>query len=197
MKILVNRVPSFNPYGQYLLYDDGTDEFDYGASQTPAILIAEQHNSYAAKDDDGQWIPAPGSRTHEYDLSLLGFRVQLTYVRHMHRKAAYDYAVTTPTGVTFYGNSENNVLIVPSFWTIGRVVGEAVAWICVGEDSELEFLEDTTPEQWQWIRSTDRKIASAEIDKWIEQWDKNKIISLAKVEAWERAIAKSEQEASE
>lgn len=168
MKVLINRVPSFNPFGQYLLYDDGTDEFDYGASQTTAILTAEQYNGVAAKDDNGNWMHGPGPRLHEIGDSLLGFSIGLTYVHYTHGQAAYDYTVVTPTGVAFHGDGEGNVLRVPPFWGIGRISAEAIAWICVGEDDGMEF-QRLTPEQWEWVRSLDREIASAEIDAWIEQ----------------------------
>lgn len=194
MKILVNRVPSFNPYGQYLLYNDGTDEFDYGANQTTAILTAEQYNGVAAKNDNGQWVHGPDPRLHECGDSLLGFSIGLTYIRHIHSKAAYDYTVVTPTGIAFHGDGENNVLIVPSSWLNRRISAEAIAWICLGEDSGAEFRK-MTAEQWQWVHSMDREYASAEIDEWIENYDRGDKARWD-TDKWERAIAKSEQEAS-
>lgn len=175
IRILLNRTVVFEPeFGQKLRFDDGTIEFDKDCTQTTPILTAERYNGRAAKRNDGTWTHAPGNRNHDYVHSLLGFAVGITYSTvDSDGKAVYDYSVITPTGVEFHGNEETgNVLRVPSHWSIERVAAEAIAWMCIGEDSGTEFPSDTTPEQWDWIRSTEREIKSAEIDEWLENYDR-------------------------
>lgn len=177
MKILISRDYAFtNPVGQNLRFDDGSVEWDSGCTQTTDILTAELYNGKAAKDDSGQWVPAPGPRNHEVEFDIVGFHVGLTFVEFIYNgKAAYDYTVITPTGVAFHTDGKNNLLHVPSFWDIERVAGEAISWMCVGEDSGIDFPEDTTPQQWEWIRSDEREYASMEIDEWMEEYDRRKV----------------------
>lgn len=172
MKILISRDYAFpsQGYGQNLRFDDGSIEWDAGATQTTPILTAEKYNGRAAKNDQGEWVPAPGARIHEYDESLLGFRVGLTMIGMRDGQALYDYSVTTPTGVVFSGDGINNVLCVPSDWSIGHVVGECISWICLGEDTCDTFPSDTTPEQWEWIRSEERQKSEDDINCWFDKY---------------------------
>lgn len=173
MKILYSRNVVITPQiGQWLYFLDDTQEFDPMCTQTTDILTAELYNGKAAKDDNGQWIAAPGARKHELEYDILGFRVGLTLVRFdSDGKAVHDYTVITPTGVAFHGDGKANVLHTPSNLTDERVALEIISWICLGEDSGTEFPEDTTPEQWQWIRSDERDMSSCEIDEYIDRLD--------------------------
>lgn len=181
MKLLVNRTPGYQtadfvPYqnwGQWLEYDDGSREFDLAFTQASAIIQAECYSGRAAKDDDGNWVPAPGPRKHDYEVDILGFRVGLTFERMTSDgKSVFDYSVTTPTGVSFHGNRKDNTLIVPGHWSLEHNAAELLTYICLGEDSGAEFPEDTTPEQWQWIRSDEREMSSANIDDLIERMER-------------------------
>lgn len=166
---LTRNPDPYRHWGQWITYDDGSKEFDKDFAQTTAILTAEQYNGKAAKDDDGNWVHAPGPRQHNDEHEIAGFHVGLTLISFdADGKAVHDYTVITPTGVVFHGD-----LHTPSSWTDERVVLECVAWTTDGEDSGREFPEDTTPEQWAWIRSYDREIAAAEIDDLIEQLDRS------------------------
>lgn len=173
MKILYSRnVVTAPQIGQWLYFLDDTQEFDPMCTQTTDILTAELYNGKAAKDDNGNWIAAPGPRKHEHEYNLLGFYVGLTLERFdSDGKAIYDYTVITPTGVAFHGDGKSNTLGVPSNWTLERILAESVMWICVGEDSGIDFPEDTTPEQWNWIRSPEREMADCEISEWINFYD--------------------------
>lgn len=174
LRTLNSRVQQFSPFGQVLYFDDGTAEFDPECSQTTPILTAELYNGRAAKNSAGAWVHAPGMRLHEYTDGLLGFAVGLTFLTlDVQGKAVYDYSVITPTGVEFHGDeATDNLIVVPLRWSIGRVMGECVAWICLGEDSMATYPADTTPEQWEWIRSAERETKEAEIDEWIERFDR-------------------------
>lgn len=174
MKILISRDYAFtNPVGQNLRFDDGSVEWDSGCEQTTAILTAELHNGKAAKDDSGNWVPAPGPRIHNDEHEIMGFMVGLTLIGFgSDGKAMHDYTVITPTNVAFHGNGKDNVLHTPTSWSDERVALEIVSWICLGEDSGTEFPADTTPEQWQWIRSYEREAAAADIDTLIEVYDR-------------------------
>lgn len=179
LRVLVSRVQQFGPYGQLLTFDDGSTEFDPECSQTTPILTAELYNGRAAKNSTGAWVHAPGVRLHEYTDGLLAFAVGLTFLKiDTQGKAVYDYSVITPTGVEFHGDEETgNILHVPSYWGIARTMGEAVAWMCLGEDTAVEFPSDTTPEQWEWIRSDERQVKEAEIDEWIEHFDRRFVLA--------------------
>lgn len=173
MKILINRVQQFNPFGQTLIFDDGTQEFDPDCTQTTPILTAQQYNGKAAKNEAEEWVPAPGSRDHQYETDMLGFKVGLTTIGiDGDGKAIYDYSVQTPTGVWFHGDGGDNTLHAPSSWQNERVAAEIIAWICVGEDAGTDFPSDTTAEQWEWIRSWERESASAQVDDWLEHRDR-------------------------
>lgn len=174
MKILTNRTVRFNPIvGQLLEYDDGTTEYDSECTQTTAILTAEATNGKAAKDEAGTWVPAPGPRNHDWETNLLGFHVGLTMIGSGNDgKHIYDYTVVTPTGVVFWGNGKKDALHVPPHWQTIRVAAEMISWICIGEDDGVTF-SDLNPEQWNWMRSADREGASADIDKWIEIYNRN------------------------
>lgn len=170
MKILVNRevftppAPACYQY-QILSFDDGSKEYDAFLTQTTAILTAELYNGKAAKNDAGEWIAAPGPRNHNDEYDILGFHVGLTLVGFdSDGKAIHDYTVITPTGVAFHGDGKGNTLHTPSNWPDERVALEILSWICIGEDSGVEFPEDTTPQQWEWIRSSEREYAAASID---------------------------------
>lgn len=174
MKILANRIANFQPFGQWLYFWDDTQEFDPMCAQTTAILTAEQYNGKAAKDDNGQWVAAPGPRVHENNFDILGFKVGLTFLGiDEDNKSIYDYTVITPTGVAFHGDGKYNTPHIPSNWDFDRIVAEIISWICLGEDSGVDFPEDTTPEQWAWIRSDEREQFSADIDDLIERLDRN------------------------
>lgn len=186
MKILTDRTPNVsfsgtgelnigNPFGQHLYFGDGTTEWDEGCTQTTPILTAELYNGKAAKTEGGEWVPAPGPRSeYELEYHMLGFQVQLQFVTiDSDGKVVYDYHVTTPTGVIFHGDWKDNVLHVPRHWTEIRAAAEAIAWICTGEDSGLDFPDTFTHLQWEWIRSDERESASAEIDEWIDAYDRD------------------------
>lgn len=170
---LTRNPDPYRHYGQWITYEDGSTEFDKDFAQTADIIQAEQYNGKAAKDDDGQWVHAPGPRNHNDEHEILGFHVGLSYERHdSDGKAVWDYSVITPTGVAFHGDGKNNVFHTPSGWSDERVACEAIFWICLGEDSGTDFPEDTTAEQWTWIRSPEREMASAEIDEYVESLDR-------------------------
>lgn len=194
MKILIDRYIRFNPLCQVLSFDDGSTEIDYDCTQSTDIIAAEAYNGQAAKDDQGRWVAAPGWRNHYWEESLLGFRVGLTIVGSDSSHFAYDYSVETPTGVIFHGDGKRNVLRAPLGWPTGRVIAEAIVWMCLGEDAGIEFAADTTPEQWAWIRSTDRELASMKIDDWLEtyaDWIETygDRLDLLDDEAWQTALA--------
>lgn len=187
MKILTARKPGYatqigneitaavgaDLFGQWLIFDDGSRMFD-DFSQTSAILTAEQYNGRAALTDDGVWIPAPGLRNHDHDYTLLGFHVGMTMLGvDSLGKAIYDYTVITPTGIAFHGDGKGNTMHVPTGWRELHIAAEMISWICVGEDSGIEFPEDTTPEQWGWIRGQVREYCEVEINEWIEEYDRN------------------------
>lgn len=173
MKILISRDYVFtNPTGQNLRFEDGSVEWDGGCTQTTAILTAELYNGKAAKDDAGNWVPAPGPRMHDYATTLLGFFVGLTMVgTDSDNKAIYDYSVLTPTGVSFHGNSDDNTLHVPSNWSDERVAAEIIAWMCLSEEDGAE-LPELTAEQRGWVDSPECDEASAAINEWMEAYDK-------------------------
>lgn len=173
MKILTERNGTFDPFGQMLFFSDGSGEFDPDCAQTTAILTAEQYNGKAAKDDNGQWIAAPGPRNHDMEFDIVGFHVGLTYIQHDGEgKALFDYSVITPTGVAFHGNEKDGLLAVPPHWHNERVAAEIISWICIGEDSGTDFSGNTTPQQWEWIRSIGREYSSMETDEWLEDYDR-------------------------
>lgn len=188
MKILTARKPGYatqigneitaavgaDLFGQWLIFDDGSRMFD-DFSQTSAILTAEQYNGRAALTDDGVWIPAPGLRNHDHDYTLLGFHVGMTMLGvDSLGKAIYDYTVVTPTGIAFHGDGKHNTLHVPTHWRELRIAAEMISWICLGEDTcDDMFPEDTTPEQWGWIRGQVREYCETEINEWIEEYDRN------------------------
>lgn len=172
MKILTAREVILNPFSQLLTFEDGTIEVDHNCTQTTPILTAEQYNGTAAKDDAGNWVPAPGPSNHQYDQDLLGFRVGLTMIGvDSDGKAIFDYSVLTPTGVWFHGNGEDNTLHVPSNWPNERVAAEIVMWHCLDKD-DISVPDDVTPEQWEWINSYERETASADVDEWLAAHDK-------------------------
>lgn len=173
MKILYSRNVVTTPeIGQWLYFFDDTQEFDPMCAQTTAILTAEQYNGKAAKDDAGNWVPAPGPRMHDYATTLLGFAVGLTMVgMDSDNKAIYDYSVLTPTGVSFHGNGKDNTLHVPGNWLHKRVAAEIVAWMCLNEEDGAE-LPELTAEQRAWVDSPERDQASAAISEWMEEYDK-------------------------
>lgn len=179
LRVLVSRLQQFSPFGQLLTFDDGSTEFDPECAQTTPVLTAELYNGRAAKNSTGAWVHAPGVRLHEYTDGLLAFAVGLTFLKiDTQGKAVYDYSVITPTGVEFHGDEETgNVLHVPCYWGIARTMGEAVAWMCLGEDTAVEFPSNTTPEQWEWIRSDEREVKEAEIDEWIEHFDRRTVLA--------------------
>lgn len=189
-KVLVKREVLHDPLRQKLTFDDASKEMDFDCQQTTDILTVEKYNGKAAKTWDGKWVHAPGPRLHEYEDDILGFKVGLTFSTiDSEGKAVYDYSVKTPTGVSFHGNeATNNLLRVPSHWSVGRIMAEAIAWMCLGEDTSVTFPADTTEEQWLWIRSDKREEYEGEIGAWIErrqQMDDGK---------FQRAIAISEAE---
>lgn len=196
MKILLSRnVVYQSNFGQRLFFDDGTQEFDSDCSQTTAILTAELYNGKAAKDDDGQWVPAPGPRKHEMEFDILGFHVGLTLVKFdSNGKAVHDYTVITPTGVAFHGDGKDNTLHTPSNWTDERVAAEIISWICLGEDSGATPLAQDDY-QWTWVRSVNREMADYEIRELIEAHDRGK--SIKQKEDHMSTLANDVQEAKE
>lgn len=173
MKIFKDRTVQFAPFGQIIEYEDGTTEFDHGCQQTTPIQTAQQYNGKAAKDDAGEWVPAPGARIHEIEETLLGFKVGLTYMGGSDGRANYDYTVITPTGVAFHGDGKTNIISVPSNWLWVRVAAEAISWMCLGEDAGASFPENMSTEQWEWIRSYEREYASADVGEWLEIYDRS------------------------
>lgn len=178
MKILTNREvftpppPAIYLY-QILTYDDGSKEYDAYCTQTTPILTAELYNGKAAKDDAGNWVPAPGPRTHETDVDLLGFTVAFTFVGfdNDNHHALYDYSVTTPTGVTFHARPGYEIG-VPSNYDADRIAAEIIAWTCLTLD-EIADWDDLSPERRAWAASDECESLRGDIDEWVEQYDRN------------------------
>lgn len=177
MKILTNREvftppsPACYQY-QILTFDNGTVEYDAYLTQTTAILTAELYNGKAAKNDAGEWVAAPGARIHDWGTSLLNFHVGLTMIgADSDGKHIYDYTVITPTGVAFHGDGKDNTLGIPSGWDTVRVAAEAIAWICIGPDDGVDA-PTMDAAQTMWYYSVNRESASADIDEWIEKYDR-------------------------
>lgn len=178
MKILRERFKHFQPFGQHLIFHDGSREFDPECAQTTAILTAELYNGQAAKNEAGEWVAAPGGRKHDWETNLVGFHVGLTMIgAGSDGKHIYDYTVITPTEVAFHGSGKADGLHVPSGWDTIRVAAEAIAWMCVGPDDGVEAPTMDTA-QTMWYYSVNRESASGDIDEWIDAYDRNEYTPL-------------------
>lgn len=171
MKILTERNGTFDPFGQMLFFDDGSQEFDADCTQTTAILTAELYNGRAAKDDEGNWTPAPGPRQHSEEYALCGFAVGMTYIQHSgDGKALFDYSVTTPTRLVIHARPGYEIA-VPAHWESERIAAEIIAWVCLSPE-EIADWEGASPERLAWAASIECESARADIDEWIESYDR-------------------------